>query len=489
MCKQHPETYNECAYCSKYFSNETVLASHLSKAHSKDIEANHLKICARKKARKVSLEKDRAESRRLASDQAESHSKSDPSLQFACTICRKRFRDYSNMCRHRRLAHEREASNLESQWGNSDEGAFNDGDEYFSDSDSLPDREKMDGLQTYFSHVSHNISNNLQHFIEGKEDQLTKASCHIRWKQKTAHDKIAVAENVAEIRLEEFNFPHGFQIRQLSELYESPAVLDPPTPPESESSVKSVLDTNSTPNECLKQTAVKLNTDVSPKARAEASSEGNPVDQGLMIRVPEIKTCTLCHSVFHNITAFNSHMAEKHQRKETNDNGKITNSQTTSLLDDLLDDCAPVNYSTKSCDATDVRLSIENLDNAEQPLDLSASSTSPSIYTEVAPPLEQPKKVEFEPIVEAPLKPAVNKPNRKFLCLVCFSEFLNSVELSEHQSNEHPSVDCRHAEVDMNFSPSFCKQPNPVGALNVSSSQLPTLPGIIIEKFSIVIAT
>lgn len=467
MCKQHPETYNECAYCSKYFSSETILANHLHKAHNKDIESNHLKICARKKARKVSLEKDRAESRRLASDQAESHSKCDPSLQFACTICRKRFRDYSNMCRHRRLAHEREASNLESQWGNSDEGAFNDGDEYFSDSDSLPDREKMDALQTYFSHVSHNISNNLQHFIEGKEEQLTRASCHIRWKQKTAHDKLAVAEKVSEIKLEEFNFPHGFQIRQLSELYESPAVVDPATP-EREFSLKSVLNTDTTSNECLKQTAVKLNT--------EAPSDGNPVDQGLMIRVPEIKTCTLCHSVFHNTAAFNSHMAEKHQLKDTSDNRNIPYRQVT-LLDDPLEDCTPVNYSTKACDATDIHLVIEKLDNAELPLDLSASSTSPSSSTE-APPPPKSGKTEIEPVAETPPKPPVNKLSRKFLCLVCFSEFLNLVELSEHQSNQHPSVDCRHAEVDMNFSASFNKQPNPVGALNVSSSQLPKLPGI-----------
>lgn len=474
MCKQHPETYNECAYCSKYFSNETILASHLHKAHSKDIEANHQKICARKKARKVSLEKDRAESRRLASDQAESHSKCDPSLQFACTVCRKRFRDYSNMCRHRRLAHEREANNLESQWGNSDEGAFNDGDEYFSDSDSLPDREKMDGLQTYFSHVSHNISNNLQHFIEGKEEQLTRASCHIRWKQKTAHEKIAVAENVAEIKLEEFNFPHGFQIRQLSELYDSPAVVNPAIP-ESESPLKS---TNSTSNECLKQTAVKPNSEVSPKPKAESPLGGNPVDQALMIRVPEIKTCTLCHSVFHNTAAFNSHMAEKHPSKDSTENRKISYRQTT-LLDDPLEDCTPVNYSTKAGDATDIQLSIEKSDNAEQPLDLSASSASPGSSTEVPPPLPpKSETMELEPVAETLPKPAVNKPSRKFLCLVCFSEFLDLMELSEHQSNQHPSVDCRHAEVDTNFTASFCKQPNPVGALNVSSSQLPTLPGI-----------
>ena len=52
-CKQHPESYNECAYCTKYFVTELSLSTHLREAHAKDTEANRRRVCVKKKARKV----------------------------------------------------------------------------------------------------------------------------------------------------------------------------------------------------------------------------------------------------------------------------------------------------------------------------------------------------------------------------------------------------------------------------------------------------
>ena len=152
MSKQHPETYHECAYCSKYFSLESTLEAHLQKDHTKDLTANKHRICVRKKARKVMLEKDRAESRKIATDQSDGTVKYDPALQYGCIVCRKRFHDYANMCRHRRLAHDREPASQNMPWLKFDEGLFNDGDD-LSDTDSQLNGEKPDALQTYFAKV------------------------------------------------------------------------------------------------------------------------------------------------------------------------------------------------------------------------------------------------------------------------------------------------------------------------------------------------
>lgn len=469
MCKQHPETYNECGYCSKYFSSESVLAGHLQKVHSKDIEANHQKICARKKAHKVSLEKDRAESRRLASD----HSKSDPSLQFACTICRKRFRDYSNMCRHRRLAHEREAASLELRWGNSEEGTLADGDGYFSDTDSQQDGEKADALQTYFSGVSRNISNNLQNFIEGKEEQLIKASCHIRWKQKNTMEKLAITEKESDINLEEFNFPQGFKIRQLSELYESPV---------SSQTLKTEVSSKNIPSADNKSSSsLEVDTDCNPDSSEKSGNKSvgeKPCVLPLAIRVPEIKSCSFCHSSFHDTAALISHIDEIHHSQRKDD---ILGSSTHTMVDD----CTPVNYSTKCQQPSSTPVEEVKSDCDEQPLDLSVPSTPllSADVTMIKPALVAPESGRINETVpecseiQCRTRKETSALSKKYLCLVCFSEFTRLADLNQHQSEHHTSIDCRHAEVDLNFNMTWFRQPNPVGVLNVSSSQLPEQHG------------
>jgi len=67
---------------------------------------------------------------------------------------------------------------------------------------------------------------------------------------------------------------------------------------------------------------------------------------------------------------------------------------------------------------------------------------------------------------------------RKFVCLVCLREYADSAALLLHQVERHPNIDCRHIEVDDDFeSVDVGLRPRNVGLLNVSSSQLPALPG------------
>ena len=112
------------------------------------------------------LERDRAESRRLALE--EMQNKNRPNAQnvtapeeetYACTACRKVFQNYSNMCRHRRLAHYRDGT--EQPWNKLEE-MFD--ESYFDDENNLKEDEvpnggtgkpadKFESLQNYFFQV------------------------------------------------------------------------------------------------------------------------------------------------------------------------------------------------------------------------------------------------------------------------------------------------------------------------------------------------
>ena len=78
---------------------------------------------------------------------------------YACTACRKVFQNYSNMCRHRRLAHFRDGS--EQPWNKLEE-MFD--ESYFDDENNLKEEEassngvvkptdKFESLQNYFFKV------------------------------------------------------------------------------------------------------------------------------------------------------------------------------------------------------------------------------------------------------------------------------------------------------------------------------------------------
>ncbi len=116
------------------------------------------------------MEKDREESMRLA--------ESKPGYKFACTVCKKRFHDYANMCRHRRLAHQRHLliSKKVNKICNIDGHVINNR----AISDSLMC--DLDPNSYFYNNVSRNISENLKYFVEGGKEDLQNNSMYIRWK-------------------------------------------------------------------------------------------------------------------------------------------------------------------------------------------------------------------------------------------------------------------------------------------------------------------
>ncbi len=168
---------------------------------------------------RVDLEKDREESMRLA--------ECKPGYKFACTVCRKRFHDYPNMCRHRRLAHQRHLITSK-KLRMCDAMKQPDGDKSISDMVLLD----LEPNSYFYSNVARNISENLKYFVEGGRDDMQNNAAYIRWKSEeqpesgsTDHVPIkdelrgfprrSTADSAAKDDVfSRYNFPVGFKFRE-----------------------------------------------------------------------------------------------------------------------------------------------------------------------------------------------------------------------------------------------------------------------------------
>jgi len=372
----------------------------------------------RRDARCAALEADRAESRRLGASVTTTTASSGD--QFACTICCKYFTDYANMCRHRRLAHGCGVRGVDPD-ASSSEGDDSQTTAAAGATSTSTSTTSVDAQQAYFSNVSCNIAANLNNHVEGKAEHLSRAGSHIRWRQgTTAHASSSTAETPAgQIRLEEFNFPRGFQIRASSELC---AVTPPSSRDKHEFS-----------------RPVKSGKDAPAKhgGGGGGSVEPERLKDPVLISVPDVRQCSVCRTVFHSSAQLEQHMAH-HQH---------TDELTVATAETSLD----------------------------KPLDLSAVKTDDGSFELVA-------DVPHLLVEMAEPQSAERTASmcRKYVCLVCFREYSDSEELLLHQAERHPNIDCRHIEVDQDFqSIDVGMRPRTVGVLNVSSSQLPALPGML----------
>ena len=305
-----------------------------------------------------------------------------------------------------------------------------------------------------FSQVSSNISNNLLNFLEGKEDQLTKASTHIRWKQKNG-DKLANDDKTgaSEIRLEDFNFPQGFRMRTISELFK----VETPAEPLAVDTVQP-LSNSSELDEKDSKTAPPASADVNGSEAGTAPFHGmfSCSDCQLLFRDQRLmeEHMTLSHDVSHDArtNAVDEGVVQDYSKTSGDNNDQILNLSKSCSNDDD----GPLDLSKSVNEQT----AVENATKAGGG-DVAATGSSDSATSGAIALPAAAKDVE------------ITKPNRKLICLVCHSEFFYRAELVEHQEKQHSNVDYRHVEVDSNFKATWSVRPNPVGILNVSCSQLP----------------
>ncbi|XP_022342192.2 uncharacterized protein LOC111135973 [Crassostrea virginica] len=232
-----------CRHCEAVFSHVGALRKHIRLLHPTVHRERLLKLLERQgklgtKAQKYldsSYENDHSnrssergstysssnEGEREAKPKKEKRTKTriedgiDSRFKFSCTICKKRFTEYVNMCRHRRMAHEEPDS--ENNSNANSEGS----------SDSLNAVEDAEAIAAFFANVAYNIAENLTCYLDGGQEALEA--------QKKKEDEEVEEEKVEEdrkvedpprIALDQYNFPHSYNPRLLQENFEY-CPLDP----------------------------------------------------------------------------------------------------------------------------------------------------------------------------------------------------------------------------------------------------------------------
>ena len=291
----------------------------------------------------MDLESDRAESMRLAIQRGLTQSK--PQFRFACTVCKKKFLDYANMCRHRRLAHQRHMMHLGTMKKENPES-----NHAHSPLRALFDPD-MDRNSAFYARVSRNIADNLKYHVEGKQEEIKQGGSFIKW--KSMEEELVPADNKID-KLEHYNFPQGYVMQEPNKLFQEKVQLvdyvessglgaiekaraiisDLPdespkddeqvaleTTKQSDTHVESKHSNNgvilSQPGSSgmLSPPALSRRPDLPaspPQPRPPATAVTNP-PKSLTIKVPEMKLCKICHCVFHNRDVFRDHMMHKHR--------------------------------------------------------------------------------------------------------------------------------------------------------------------------------
>ena len=121
-------------------------------------------------------------------------------FKFSCTVCKKRFSSYLNMCRHRRKAHNNENKPL----------TFG-----IHPKPPSPVVENPEEIAAFYANVSHNIAINLYNYIDGTPESLSKFEQHINIEDYKGSFQTAESEpnrlTESSNSLDKYNFPSDFK--------------------------------------------------------------------------------------------------------------------------------------------------------------------------------------------------------------------------------------------------------------------------------------
>ncbi|XP_076365516.1 uncharacterized protein LOC143254349 [Tachypleus tridentatus] len=219
-----------CNYCNGFFALEKSLKKHIMKFHKEHVFP--CSQCSRNFLTKVLLEKherlkhsvklldsynvDQTEGcGEIANNNGtESEGKivnltvgdCQTGIQVSCSVCKKQFTSYVNMCRHWRLAHHYVPRGKQ--------GKYKSGRSVFvCHSSDLQNDKKAGGEISeaeFFMTVAEKISENLINFVDGKSSQILNGA-----KKPTAECKMTIRPKV---QWTNYNFPSDFDFSQMKEV-------------------------------------------------------------------------------------------------------------------------------------------------------------------------------------------------------------------------------------------------------------------------------
>ncbi|XP_064611648.1 LOW QUALITY PROTEIN: uncharacterized protein LOC135475646 [Liolophura sinensis] len=285
MQKLHPEYLHHCPYCRKSFLARKAFQRHLTTHEDDpidvkdDVSFDPPPSQVPKKQAAVSR-KGKSKSPKKKKPFAKQTRNKRRHFKFSCTVCKKRFHNYVNMCRHRRLAHP-ELAKLEKVAVTKEIKT----DEIKVEPQSEEEPEWLPCDATFFAGVADNIAYNLCNHIDGGVLALEKFSTHIKIQD---YKSVAAVHEKPELALRDkiwtrYNFPSGYE----------PIMTD-----------EEVKDGTVVP--IRKPTKDDTKTD---QGCSEASS---PTQTPHVLKIPEFHRCTVCNCVFSNSESYQSHMQQKH---------------------------------------------------------------------------------------------------------------------------------------------------------------------------------
>ena len=473
ISKLHPELFHECVLCGKYFGSDDLLEEHLG-SHGNDVRQNWKAVSMQRGTHRANLELDRAESMKLATVKS--------GAKFACTICRKLFDDYANMCRHRRLAHQRSSilnvrmgrlANrccvaVETPGGNDDP------------SSSINAEESEDA---FYARIAENISDNLTNFLEGKKVHLDNCYDHINEKLRPSSEPVVSqrrrrsSSDITRINVAQYNFPKTFRLRS-SRAIENCGRQDGINEKDNADDM-----TEQKPSEGVSSTDGSKTTDRDASTDAE------------LMHVPKVRQCVQCRRNFHTFQSYREHMYIRHKTLVPDDANKSEdwrNEQPSSppdhdriaaplLSHKLLNNSAdvppattPTNKSKLSYSGwkngllTGVRKDVCSVgDGVGEP-----DSCEVLDVCDLLLPDDEPSKD-----VDKPFNYKLNLVARCYICNVCNEQFNCLDLLVDHQYDLHPNVNCTHLEVAVDGRPASWLQTAPVGLLRVTTNHVPAVEG------------
>ena len=293
----HPTCYHSCGFCSVYFGSKKQLVQHLEAQHNKRLFDNKTELTNKSdRIEAIDPVLDRAESMRLASKH--SKARTDDAFKYACTVCKKRYVDYTDMCRHRRLAHMR---HLMDTVKTSDKQRHLRGAESTSiiRTRSAVEREMVD----FYACVSDNIKDNLDKHLMGTESMIENAACHVRWDLASQSGSSfdlsdapadgAVSKSTSLSHLGKFNFPKSFRLKEPDHSYKEVQRAD-------------------SKNQSFSLLPRHDDDDVPPSSRQfGAAPVAAPPTLGAA--TPTAKDhCVVCKIAFSEAMEYRRHMREKH---------------------------------------------------------------------------------------------------------------------------------------------------------------------------------
>ncbi|KAM7311379.1 hypothetical protein ISCGN_008286 [Ixodes scapularis] len=272
--KLHFERLHLCNLCPRFFLEKQQLEQH-SRIHRVDEDELPPKKCKVSDSRAVFKGK--------------RGKNFDSELKYSCSICKRRFATYLNMCRHKKAAHasvqqERRTRSLQLRK-----------EPVNMRSRTKPVVKEM-SEEEFYTTIAHRISENLLYHLDGKSSQL-----------KIRQDECAFPEEKspkANVQWSMHNFPAAFDITQMMQIYSNRVPSSGSNPISNDGSE------NSDETECLFVGDIQQRD--TQEQRANGVVQPKPKDTVIGRHVPVTFICLVCTEKFSSLQSIEDHKINNH---------------------------------------------------------------------------------------------------------------------------------------------------------------------------------